>query len=665
MLKNLNLKGKMLVLVIGINVIMLFIIFGIYYGFVKSIVINDAKQKAFKEVESVKSSLVAYLEKKSEIPWTFCLNQDIQNWLKRNRVRRADRLSDPEYGKIIDQLKRYVKRDGEIRTAFIASQLTRWYYESAERPIDDSYDVVVRPWYKRAVELGHTCYDVDVDIVDNSVAANIRVPIYDENGTLLGVGGVDFSLEFFTDLVKKLGNVFRTGQAYLVGDDGMFYYHPDSKYILKRNMWEFKDDGKDFKNLEEVQRKLMENQKGISRVVLYGEKRYMIYTPIKELGWNLVLSVSEKEINSSLIHQSKISVLIIVVTIIFLILAVLLVTGSISGPIKGIVKMLKEIAEGEGDLTKRLDADTKDETGELAKWFNVFIERVHSIVSRVKKNAEEVEKASHEISITSSEFASGLEGQTTQLNEVITSIQQMTAAIVENSKNAVKTAQVAEQASTKAHEGTKTMRETKQHMDEIVRTSSQADSVIQSLTSRAEQIEEVIQVINDIADQTNLLALNAAIEAARAGEQGRGFAVVADEVRKLAERTTKATAEVANTIKAIQDDTKQVSESMQEVNRVVDSGKRATKKTEEVLGEITNAVTQAMDMIKQIATATEEMSTGAEQISKNINGISEIVRESKKGAVEIANAVDRLNKQSEILFSLVNTFKVNDDEAER
>jgi len=663
MLQNLRLKSRMLILILGINIVMLVIVFGIYYGFVKKIIITETQQKAMKEVEGVKSNLEAYLEKKSEIAWTFCQDTYIKSWLKKNNIRRATRNTDPEYGRIIDQLKLYVKNDGDIRTAFIASQKTKWYYESAERPIGDDYNVVTRPWYKRTVQLGRLCYDVDVDVVDNTAAANIRIPIYDDtDGKLLGVGGVDFSLQFFNELVKKLGGVFKTGQSYLIGGDGKFYYHPDPEYILKGSINDFKDNGHDFQNLEEIKNKIKNNEKGISEIVMYGEKRYMIYTPIEKLGWSLVLSVSVGEINSPIIRLTRISMFIMIITVIFLTIAVLFITGTISRPVNNIVNMLKEIAEGEGDLTKKLNVSTKDEIGELAGWFNTFVDRVRSIVARVRENAGEVERTAHEMSVTSSEFANGIENQTAQLNEVVVSIQQMTTAIVENSKNAVQTAKVAGEASSKANEGAASMLDTKQNMDNIVETAIKTGDVINSLTNRAGQIEEIIQVINDIADQTNLLALNAAIEAARAGEQGRGFAVVADEVRKLAERTTKATAEVGSTIKAIQDDTKQVSESMQEVNRVVDSGKKATQKTEQVLNEITSAVTQAMDMINQIAAATEQMSTGAEQISKNINGISHIVNESKNGAVEIASAVEKLNRQSEILFGLVNTFKINDDE---
>lgn len=330
------------------------------------------------------------------------------------------------------------------------------------------------------------------------------------------------------------------------------------------------------------------------------------------------------------------------------------------GPLTRVNSIVQTIAEGEGDLTKRITVDSNDEIGEFANGFNRFLDKLAEIIGNVRSATENVARTAEQITTISVEMASGAEEQAGQTSEVAASIQEMTAAIVENSQNANQTAQITVKATEKAEEGSSAMQVTREGMDEIVASTSKTSEIIGSLSGRANQIGEIIQVIDEIADQTNLLALNAAIEAARAGEQGRGFAVVADEVRKLAERTTKATKEIADTIRAIQNDTSDASNSMNEANEMVNNGKKAAAETGAVLSEIVNSVAKAMDMIRQIATASEQQSTGAEEISKNVEAIKSVTSEAAMGAEKMAHSAEELNKQTENLRSLVNRFKLQD-----
>ena len=334
------------------------------------------------------------------------------------------------------------------------------------------------------------------------------------------------------------------------------------------------------------------------------------------------------------------------------------INRSVTVPVKGVVNMLEDIAEGEGDLTKRIDVKSKDEVGELAHWFNLFIDKLYGLIDQIKKNTDQVATASNEISSTSSQMAAGIQEQSSQAAEVAASVQQMSAAVLENSQNAAHTAEIAGRANGMAQEGAVAMQATKEGMAGIVASAESTKEIIQSLSSRADQIGQIIETINDIADQTNLLALNAAIEAARAGEQGRGFAVVADEVRKLAERTTRATQEVAETIGAIQNDTRDAVLSMEEAGKAVSTGQVATERTEAVLTGIVREVTQAMEMIQQIATASEEQSSATELISTNVESISTVTKQSASGAEELATTAVHLSRLSEELRQMVGMFKL-------
>ncbi|MFC1569481.1 methyl-accepting chemotaxis protein [bacterium] len=334
-------------------------------------------------------------------------------------------------------------------------------------------------------------------------------------------------------------------------------------------------------------------------------------------------------------------------------------TNSITRNLKSMVKMMKAIAKGEGDLTQRLTIYAYDELGDLANWFNLFVEKLHAIISQVRKNTNQVTDAAAIISDTAMQMAAGAEEHNAQAGEVSVSVEEMTASIMQNSQNAGQTAIIAEDASSKVKQGVETIQATRLGMERIVNASQRMEETVKSLTNRALQIGEITRVIDKIADQTNLLALNAAVEAARAGEQGSGFAVVADEVRKLAERTAEATAEIADTIESIQKDTIDASESMMETKDAVDSGRKATEQAENVLAHILESVNQSVDMIQQIAAASEEQSAGAQEISNSVGEMNSVSKQSSEGAERMSSAARELNAQTEVLNTLVNHFKLN------
>jgi len=334
-----------------------------------------------------------------------------------------------------------------------------------------------------------------------------------------------------------------------------------------------------------------------------------------------------------------------------------------------------QIAESEIEL---LNIKSNDEVGDLAKAFNGTIEskikltealkktitNLNAMVRQMNSNASELVAASTEISSSSEQMSKGAQDQAQQVEQVSTAIEEITSTIIESSKNAGDATEASKKASENATTGGQIISDTIHGMQKIGDVVRESSDSIGKLAKSAEQIGEIIGVIDDIADQTNLLALNAAIEAARAGEQGRGFAVVADEVRKLAERTGKATGEITGMVKGIQNQTGEAVGSMETGISEVDKGRELVDKAGNSINEIVSMNERVLSMIQQMATASEEQSAAAEQISKNVEHISSVTKETASGAEQSAAAAEELNRQAEGLKEMVGRFKISTETQE-
>lgn len=353
--------------------------------------------------------------------------------------------------------------------------------------------------------------------------------------------------------------------------------------------------------------------------------------------------------------------LIIIVSIVSIALGIFFayyLIKIITQPINNVVIRLKDIAQGEGDLTVRLDVDSKDELGQLSQWFNTFVEKIQDIISQVVDSTRQIASSSEQISSSSEELAAGAEEQQAQLSEVASSIEEMSSMILQSSNNTKSTEDGANRVMEETQNGRDTVNNTVESIQKIAEIVEKTADQINMLENRSSEIGEVIQVIDDIADQTNLLALNANIEAARAGDAGRGFAVVADEVRKLAERTVNATGEIGSKIKLIQGDVSDSVNAMKMITEQSEDGKNRAAEYGSALNNISCSVEEINDAIKQISRASMEQSTGAEEISKNVESVTTVSRQAASSAQELSASAENLNSELESLTVLISGFKV-------
>jgi len=339
------------------------------------------------------------------------------------------------------------------------------------------------------------------------------------------------------------------------------------------------------------------------------------------------------------------------------------IVQGVNNTLDAVISPLQEGSEvlqvmATGDFTKRVVGSYKGDLQAIKNSINQLGDSVGEIINDVTGAVQATASASNQISSSSEEMAAGAQEQSSQTAEVASAVEQMTKTIMETTKHASNASEAAKNAGLIAREGGKVVDETIAGMNQVAEVVKKSADTVHALGKNSDQIGEIVQVIDDIADQTNLLALNAAIEAARAGEQGRGFAVVADEVRKLAERTTKATKEIAIMIKQIQQDTIGAVDSMRKGTDAVEKGKASADKAGQSLKQIIKGAEEVVDMVTQVAAASEEQSSAAEQISKNIDGINNVTQETAQGIQQIAKASEDLSNLTVNLQGMVSRFKV-------
>jgi methyl-accepting chemotaxis protein len=336
----------------------------------------------------------------------------------------------------------------------------------------------------------------------------------------------------------------------------------------------------------------------------------------------------------------------------------LLITRSIVRPLHKGIEVANRIAEG--DLTcDDLDDGSKDEIGALAKALNAMKKSLSEMIGTFTDTSSHVASSSEELSATVTQITKRVDEQAGKANQVATASTQMSQTVIDIAKNSANIASSSSDTLQTAEDGAEVVRRTVIEVQEIAKTVEDLSRLMSSLGDRSLQIGQIVSVIKDIADQTNLLALNAAIEAARAGEQGRGFAVVADEVRKLAEKTAHSTSEIGSMIKAIQDETEKAVASMGEGTKKVQSGVELATRAGSALNMIVDSVNGLQGMVQQIASATEEMSTVSEQISNDIEVIAAVSKETSTGSYQIAQEATNLSKLSMNLKSEASRFRVN------
>ncbi|PYY69053.1 chemotaxis protein [Pseudomonas jessenii] len=488
------------------------------------------------------------------------------------------------------------------------------------------------------------------------------------NGAFQGIVGADLSVNFIQEMLLGANQKLYSGagEMALIGGNGRIvaYTKDPSKFGEKVS-----DilDSKQIANMANLKRG------EVTYSVDKAQDRIELYLPFgigqTDARWTLMLQLplnavmaDLQKLQADLDAQRKsdtfgMAMVGLVIAGIGL-LVIWLVGHGIARPLKQMVAMLDDIAQGEGDLTRRLTSDRADELGSIAKGFNTFLAKLQAMITQVVTSVQSVSDSSEHTADIAIRTNTGVHKQMAEIDQVATAVQEMTATAQDVARNATQAAQAASHADQAASQGMQIVRDTSNSIGALAVEIGRAVGVVQTLAKDSENINAILTAIRGIAEQTNLLALNAAIEAARAGEQGRGFAVVADEVRNLAQKTQKATEEIQTMIQQLQQGTRDVVRVMEDSQNRTDESVQHAAKAAEALETITQAVSVINDMNTQIASAAEEQSAVADDINRNVINIGQVANEVAGGADESSAASADLTKLAEQQRRLINQFRV-------
>ncbi|MDG1582695.1 methyl-accepting chemotaxis protein [Pseudomonas sp. GOM6] len=523
-------------------------------------------------------------------------------------------------------------------------------------------------WYTCPLDTRKTCVlDPYFDEVNGKqvLMTSIAFPL-EQNGQVIGVMGVDISLANLQQISDQASSELYDGQAQvsIISPAGLLAGHSRDAGMLGKPLADA------FTTQHAAIRTLL--SQGQAQALEHAELLQVFepLLPIPEAtNWGVLLEVPrptllgpalrlEQQLDEQRTASTMVALGVGAVAILLGLGLMWLTALGVTRPVLGVAAMLKNIASGEGDLTRRLEYAKQDELGELASWFNRFLDKLQPTIADVKRSVQDARSTADQSAAIASQTSSGMQQQFREIDQVATASQEMSATAHDVANNAAQAADAARGADAAAREGLTIIDRTTLSIEQLASELNSAMGEVEALASSSEQIGSVLEVIRAIAEQTNLLALNAAIEAARAGEAGRGFAVVADEVRNLAKRTQDSVEEIRQVIENLQSGTRDVVGSMHSSHKQAQGSVEMVEQAVTALRRIGDAVTVINDMNLQIASAAEEQSAVAEEVNRNVSSIRDVTEALAGQADESARVSQNLNSLANHQQGLMDQFRV-------
>ncbi len=549
----------------------------------------------------------------------------------------------------LEEIKNYLatlQKNNRALTAFIVSGESNNYYLPSGHSRTLNPDSSDDAWFYKFINSAKKySLDIDNDAVLNTLTLFIN---YRTSGGK-SVAGIGMSINQVSELVNSY-TIGEHGRAFITDQKGNIQIHPNKEVKIGTNLAAlFNNDVKDSLLNKEKLKILQTPAQG---------GRFLAAKFIPALNWFVIIEIPTSEIFAPVNNTSLQLVSLNLIVALVLIAVGIWVAMGVARPIMRAAEMLNHIAIGDADLTQKMRVDTQDEVGQLATSFNHFIGQLHSLITAIASNSQEVHSIAENLTTSSQSTQSNTEEQQQSVDMIATAMNEMGATVHEIARNANETANAARQSAIETENSQSIVNSSIADINSLFEKMQSASKVIQTLAQDVGEISSVLEVIRGISEQTNLLALNAAIEAARAGEQGRGFAVVADEVRTLAKRTQESTEEINSMIQKLQGGAKDAVLAMDEGIDTARSSVENADKAGESLTTITSAIGMITDLSIQVATATEEQSSVVEELNSHIINIKNMSESTTNESRNINNQCQTLSESSRELSNMVTSFKV-------
>ena len=541
---------------------------------------------------------------------------------------------DEKQSEFIDYLAN-IKQQEKAITSFIVSSITSNYYtaDGLTRQVTQDED----QWFYNFLQSDNT-FELSLDVDKSTGAATVFINyVIEANGQRVAIGGIGRSLEAMTQSINSYKVGF-TGIVYLVNDEGIVQLHPNKK-------------------LNGTKIALTKIRNGKITIFEKQEKSFIrSSTPLSSINWHLVAEIPEKELYQAIDEAIFNNVIFGIIIAIIGFALVRILSNQIFKPIEEITQAVYSLTQKDGDLTIRLPIKRENEIASLAKHINSFLEQLHGMFIQVSQSAHNVQKISENVKNEMNLAMSFSEQQSNSTQTVAAAVNEMEMTVAEISESARNAAETASESQQRTNKGNDFVAETIKQMNELESTMVSTVGSVTELSNEIQSITHVLDVIKGISEQTNLLALNAAIEAARAGEQGRGFAVVADEVRTLAQKTAESTEEINTMITSLKAKAGETVSAIELGSQSTHATSERLNQTGETLASISHSISSLAETNNMVAIATKEQTSATAEISENIVLIADTANDTKQNVLKSSELCNALNEQANSLDKLIKKF---------